>query len=488
MSKVTQNPPLACYYIALVSRFVGWSERALHFAFLLPALVLVLGTYHLARRFTDSPQIAAAAVLLTPGFLVSATSVMCDTMMVALWVVAAILWIEHLEPEKPAYLVAAAFLIAVCALTKYYGGSLILLLFAYSLARLRRLGSWVWYLSIPLLILLGYQFWTRTLYGAGALSGAVSFARSLRHAQSASGLAMGLVGSSFLGGCMLTGLTFAPVLWSRKQILIGSMLTAIAAFPLSSGWLNLGITMAPRDFHERHVWVGVQLAFCIAGGISILALAIADTWKRRDADSLFLLLWVFGTFVFAGFLNWVTNARSILPLLPAAGILLVRRLDAVRTTSPRSFIARRAVPLVVAGILSIWITWGDADLANSERKAATLIAAKTANRSGTVWFEGHWGFQYYMESFGARPIDLNHLSYEAGDSIAFFNNFLLFEVRPEFLASRDIIEIEIPRRTTTLQPKLGAGFYSSEWGPLPFAIGTVPPERYYLVRLARGSK
>src|ERR1700691_4186337 len=50
----TKNPPLASYFIAAAASFVGWSERALHFVFLLPALGVVLGTYRLDRRFTNS--------------------------------------------------------------------------------------------------------------------------------------------------------------------------------------------------------------------------------------------------------------------------------------------------------------------------------------------------------------------------------------------------------------------------------------------------
>src|SRR5437763_15786889 len=42
MSEVTQNPPLASYYMALVGSVAGWSERALHLAFLLPTLALGL--------------------------------------------------------------------------------------------------------------------------------------------------------------------------------------------------------------------------------------------------------------------------------------------------------------------------------------------------------------------------------------------------------------------------------------------------------------
>lgn len=37
MWEVTKNPPLACYYLAISAMILGWSEPALHIAFLLPA-------------------------------------------------------------------------------------------------------------------------------------------------------------------------------------------------------------------------------------------------------------------------------------------------------------------------------------------------------------------------------------------------------------------------------------------------------------------
>jgi hypothetical protein len=55
MADVTKNPPLACYYGAAVGQVAGWSERAFHLAFLVPALALVLGTYRLAKHFTRFP-------------------------------------------------------------------------------------------------------------------------------------------------------------------------------------------------------------------------------------------------------------------------------------------------------------------------------------------------------------------------------------------------------------------------------------------------
>jgi len=82
---VMQNPPLCSYYIAAVASAFGWSEPVLHLAFLFWATMSILGTFVLARRFCREPLVAALLTLFTPVFLVSATSVMCDVIMLALW-------------------------------------------------------------------------------------------------------------------------------------------------------------------------------------------------------------------------------------------------------------------------------------------------------------------------------------------------------------------------------------------------------------------
>jgi Dolichyl-phosphate-mannose-protein mannosyltransferase len=488
MAYETRNPPLASYYSAAAAVFVGWSERALHLAFLLPALATVWGTYRLARRLTNSPLLAAVATLLTPGFLVSANSVMCDTMALALWLWAIIFWVEGLEPQKPSYLASSAVLITLCALTKYFGIALIPLLAVYSLARQRRLGSWAWYLLPPILALTGYQHWTKAVYGLRMITFAAHIATGVRQGRHASILANALVDLSFVGGCALPALTFAPFIWARKKILAVCILSALASFLISTGRIGLGETLGPPDFYRHWFVVGVQLTLFIAAGFSVIALAAADTWKRKDAESLLLMLWVLGTFIFTGFVNWTINARSVLPLIPATGILLARRVDALQTPSMRWRPAMLAIPLAAAGAVSLWLTWADTELANSARSAATLIEQKTIeqktrNQPGTVWFTGHWGFQYYMESFGAHAVVVNDPPHQPGDYLAVVESNHLFEMRPEFVTSRDVIEIPMRLGITTAQSQLGAGFYSADSGPLPFAIGPVPPERYELIRL-----
>ena len=485
MSEVTKNPPLACYFAAAVGALAGWSERALHLGFLLPALLMVLGTYRLAQHFTQSPLIAAAAALLTPGVLVSACSVMCDTVMLALWIWATIFWLEGLESGKRHLLLLSGLLIGAAALTKYFGVCLVPLLFAYSIARQRRLGVWAWYLALPLALLAGYQFWTQALYQHGMFSDALTYAPQRVSGFRYSILFYPLVAASFVGGCTLSALTLAPLVWSRKYVLIAILLEGVS---LAAGWILLGPTL--RATHtgmalQLHWEIGLQLALFIASGGSVLALAAVDFWKHRNADSLLLALWVLGTFVFTAFLNWTINARSVLPLIPAAGILLARRLDTLGIALVKPLQWKVAAALLVSGIVSFCVAQADADWANSARQTAVAIKQRTKDEAGTVWFQGHWGFQYYMQQMGIAPFDYDTTAFTSGDLLVIPRGDLAAQPPPaRFVASDEALKTRLRQPVVTMNTGMEAGFYAAVYGSLPFTFGAVPMDQYSLVRIA----
>jgi hypothetical protein len=273
---------------------------------------------------------------------------------------------------------------------------------------------------------------------------------------------------------------FAPLLWPRRGIILGTIPAGLAGLALWIGWLHPGAV----PFEAHRGLVGVQFAFGVGGGISVLALAGADWWRQRDAEAALLALWVLGTLFFAGFLNWTVNARSVLPLIPAAGILLARRLEGA---SPAHAGWRGAVPggaLLASGLLSLWVTLADAELANSARRAASLVHARTQDESRTVWFQGHWGFQYYLQSLGARPLDFESNEARPGDlMIVPRNNTDAPGVPPGVVGSRETLALPLRSWLTTMSTERGAGFHAAGWGPLPFAFGPVPDERYQILRL-----
>jgi 4-amino-4-deoxy-L-arabinose transferase-like glycosyltransferase len=220
MWEVTQNPPLACYYLAVAAGVLGWNEIALHAALLLPALAVILGTHRLARSFCGRPMFAAFVTLFAPAFLVSSTTVMCDVLMLAFWVWSVVFWVEGTRRDSPWQLSGAALLIALAALTKYYGACLVPLLAAFSVIRNCRLGSWSACLLIPLAALITYAWITRALYGHALLSDAANYATLPKGTAAllSSKLGAGLTALSFTGGCLAVVTLFAPLLWRFRQL------------------------------------------------------------------------------------------------------------------------------------------------------------------------------------------------------------------------------------------------------------------------------
>jgi hypothetical protein len=479
IADVTKNPPLASYYLALFGGIFGWRESALHLALLFPALVVVLGTYRLAGRITRQPLLAALATLFSPGFLLSSTTVMCDILMLALWVLALVFWLEAEDSGRHWQFALATIFVAACALTKYFGLALLPLLLTYSLCKRRRITVAIAYLAVPVLLLALYQHWTRGLYGRGLLSDAIQYASFHNRGHELSLLAKTLVGLAFAGGCAPAALFLSPWLWKRRAI-FATVVVSIAAALLISGHPAWFAT--PR---ASAAWTAVsaQMALWIAGGLSAVGL-VAAALRKPSADRLLVSLWAGGTFLFAAYLNWTINARSILPMIPAAAILIAYVLEN-RTLAPTPrFIAGTGAALLAAALVSVRVARADANLANAGRTAAAQLS-REVHGSATVYFEGHWGFQYYLEQSGARPADLRNSPFHAGDVLVIPENTTnSFGPPPGFvLAGTRIFELPLAGGVATMSEPAGAGFYASVWGPLPFVFGRVPPERYLVAYL-----
>jgi len=316
-------------------------------------------------------------------------------------------------------------------------------------------------------MLAAYQLWTGHLYGRGLLLDAAAYATNWRAGENIPLLDRALMGLSFTGGCVLTALTFAPLLWHVRGWIVA------ATVALSSGWLVA--TRASGIADGDRLAVGAHAVFFVAGGLSLLALAINDVRRERDPDSSLLAAWVIGTFVFASFVNWTINGRSILPLVPAAGILIVRKLGRM---------PRWAVPaaLAVSAIVSLVVLVGDYQLAGTAREASRVIHAKSQGR--TLQFEGHWGFQYYMESWGAKPLDMVKVDLNPGEVVAIaYNNTQIVGLPKSKTGSTDRFEIGPTLPAATMRSLAGAGFYASVFGPLPYRLGAMAPERYSMIEV-----
>ena len=489
-----QNPPGVAYYLAVAAGVVGWGEVGLHAAMVPVGVAAVVGTYLLAAEFCRRPAVAALLLVACPGFLVSATTLMSETPLLCLWVWAVLLWVRGSAADRPGrawpYLLGAGALAAAATLAKYPGINLLPLLVAYAVlcpARRASRPAQVVALLLPVVILVGYDRATAGLYGYGLLSDAILYSRSATAHNPVPLAGRLLDGLCFLGGGGLAAAAVAAVRLGRRAWL--AVPTAVV----------LGLAAA-RSFSVPTVWAtagsawgyDAQCGLLAAAGVGVAAACVSGRAGRGDpADrrrGWFLLAWVGGVFAFAAFLNWSVNIRSVLPLLPAACILAVRATDRdadVPRRWPTSYRAAAAASAVVA----LLVAAADDRFADDNRTAAAQLTARlrpaavSGGHRPTVWFGGHWGFQWYMERGGAKPLDADHPTYVPGDLVVLpLDNY---GTRPMSapLTTVDQLQIGDGPWLSTMDLAAGAGFYFSPGDRLPFVFGPVPPEAFRIERV-----
>jgi 4-amino-4-deoxy-L-arabinose transferase-like glycosyltransferase len=487
MFSIMQNPPLSSYYIALMASFLGWSEPAMHGAFLVPAVAAILGTFFLARRLCNSPLLAALLLLFTSVFLVSATGVMCDVWLLALWVWSIECWMHALERNSARLLFLASILAAAAALTKYFGVALVPLLAVYTLVRERRVTHRILYFFVPILVIASYEVITKAKYGQGLFSDAMLVSWNENAKPEQHFFQQLFIGLSFAGGCLFSVLFYAPLLklssreagslaaesgW-KPNFRIHIAGVVIFAFLVPLFYFGAARTALPFG-------IAIEGALFVTVGIGILALALVDIVRHKTANSLLLGLWVFGTFVFAAVMNWTITSRTFLPMAPAVVILLIRRLR----LPPANGSFMHWWLILPSALVSLLITIGDYKLANTARIAASQFQQRFRNESGTVWFEGHWGFQYYMQQWKAKPVDLEQHGLVPGDVLIVPINNTNVSRKPAAPTIASFEQINYAQFfAITMSREIGAGFYSSKWGPLPWEVAPVPPEHYLIFRI-----
>jgi 4-amino-4-deoxy-L-arabinose transferase-like glycosyltransferase len=488
MWKFNYNPPLMSYFLAGVASLFGWHEIVLHLACLVVAYMAAAGIYELARLWCDRPLLATVVAIFTPVFLVSSTTLMCDVLMLTFWIWSVVLWERALTSREQSrwQFVGAGALAGLAVLTKYSAITLLPLLPILSILRTRKLGWWLVGLAVPLLMVAGYELITARMYGTGLLFASTRFVSTSRMEFPGGWKAKGIISLAFAGGSLLPVLFFTPWLWRWRTLLAGGIVIlgmGLGMFRLGS---NLGLILPWGNLELLNRWYFLlQVGLLIAAGLHLFLLVGAEVWQRRNIISMILVLWVVSGLVFPTMLNWTVCARRFLPIVPAAAILLVRRLGATRRNSPAG--GWWVWPLVPAAAITLSVAMADYQLANSVRKAARQIAAEYKSTGYKLWFEGGYGtLQYYMEKLGGQRIDVERSLLQPGDVVVvpWYNNATM-TLPPGSVGWVEGLEY----RPYSWMNSYGsaesgaAGFYGADSGPVPFAIGRFPPQVYFVVKV-----
>ena len=149
---------------------------------------------------------------------------------------------------------------------------------------------------------------------------------------------------------------------------------------------------------------------------------------------------------------------------------------------PASFRRKTSYALIgVAALIAVATTHADFIWAGTARVAAKEIMAKY-NKLGNVWFQGHWGFQFYMEKLGANPVNFSENDIQPGDFVVIpLNNTNLAELNHRF-SLVEALDFSSDSFLLTMSLNNGVGFYASVWGAMPYIVEKNSIERYLIYR------
>jgi Dolichyl-phosphate-mannose-protein mannosyltransferase len=451
--KVTQNPPLNSYILAIPGSLFGVSEIACHFTGILFAVGCCWMMYRIASRYTRYPEIPTFLTIASPGFLVSATNVMADVPLLFFWLLSVELTMSATKENQTGKLWFAGLSIAAASMTKYFGLALLPLLIIYWMVKTGKITIHLLAFFIPVLVIFTWGLYSEAFGGIFHPYGAAQY--SVKGKSLTDLITYTSQTISFLGGSLLWPIFFIPILFrfSSKTIAF-SFVTGVLSFFLG------------KEFWDWNINTGVHFGIMIFIGLVSLLPGIKFIYYHRNADNLLLLLWFAGTIVFSILLNWTINARILLIALFPLGLFFIQFIESRTKLERKKFIYSTAI---ITLFISMFIAWGDSQLALASRNFSQTYVRKNIQEGQTVYFSGHWGFQYYMEQEGAKPLDYARISLKKGDFVVYptqNTNVRLIQMPGKRIDVKKYKAFFVGPFTLHMQAK--AGFYSSIWGPVPY--------------------
>jgi hypothetical protein len=392
--------PVVAYWGALGLALVGPSVFAWKLWLFPFALLFTVALHRLARRFAPGLELwLVAATLFGPAFLPS-MNYMQDVPAMALGLAALSLFLDAAD-RRSLWLALAAGLVAGLAMqTKWTQGMIPAAILLYgSLSQRLRL-AFVACVAAGL-VFVGWEAAMTLRYGHGMLLFQLGF----------------------------------PFLWTpRSQMILPllQLLGALLPVPALLGGAALGAPRWVLGLLGAAVVVGwsllwawpVENALFLASGaacvatwvalsVSLLRRQAVGAWLAAHQTEVFLILWLAGEVATYFVISYFPAVRRVLATVLVATFLVGR--------AGSLALGRRALPL--APLLALQAALGLAvwsvDLleARAQQQLAEQAVQNIRSRdpSGTIWFVGHWGFQYYAEAAGMKPLIPDHTLVRQGD-------------------------------------------------------------------------
>ncbi len=403
-------PPVVPYWFASAVALFGERPFLWKLWFLPFSLALVVGVFHLLKRFARPVALPMTAVIaLCPAYLPS-WNLMLDMPLLALSTASLALFLVACERDSTRWALWAGVVAGLAAQTKYNGLLSVPVIVTYALLQRK------WRLGLLASIAAGgvflaWECFTLAKYGRS------HFHWSLLHPDNVSGTwpRMRMVRAL----CLTLGATLAPIALFEVLTWKGGRWLAAAGVALvvfGFSWLTDHLDESP-----------VYAAFAVALGLTTTT-ALVRLWRTPSAAAptsagwrrtgTFLALWLGLEIASYLVLQPFGAVRRVLGV--ALVVMVIAASGAAAAWQPawrpwlRGLVAFSALIGGGFATLDAREAWVSRD---SARRADQTI--RESQSEPTIWYLGHWGFTYYAQQLGMKPIIPDHSQLKRGDWLIF---------------------------------------------------------------------
>jgi hypothetical protein len=434
LAKVTTNPPLVSYWLALFVAVGGYREWWLHLAFAPFVALLGWGMYRLTARFTGQEWAwwGVGWVLLSPAVL-PGMNLMRDVPAFALFVGGLACWVEGLAQGNRRWLITGALLGGLSGLAKYTALFWIPLVLFYTLQqRAWRQVGWMLIAVLPITAWSAMNLWT---------DGEVHLIYLWQERRGSAPWE-----AKFLPGVVCLGAS-TLLLWGllphwREALGQGWLWKTALIAGACGGLIYWHLTL----FEGRPIYAQT-LFWLVCGGVLLGTVLLVSPRAENGSDS-FLRVWLAAALIVAVWGVPFQAMRHLLYALPPIVLLWAPR------------VGKRPFLLLLQGLLSLMVIAADYDYAVRYKRIASEFAELFAGER--VWYAGSWGWMFYAEQHSFRKLLPTGEGLQRGDVILVPQRVYKGKMPPDFernamLLNERVEKPFVPLRTMDFE---GAAYYA----------------------------
>ncbi len=414
-------PPVVPYWLALGTALFG-EHIALLKLWLFPFVWALAWALHaLLVRFARGTEHAVLPLLMLSAAVLPTVNLMLDVPAVALALASVELFIRAAARRNVALTVLAGVIAGLAMQTKYSAFVAPTVIAWFGITH-RRFALASLAVGACVTVFGGWELWLAQKYGQShfAFHASSSGGGGLREfVQSKLNLIAplgGYVGCLAVGAGLLAGSALrVPRRWFVGVAVVWCVGFVLAA-TLPRRWTMLNADVSAITAFWQFggaVWLAAvaacagALLFRVRKGLSI----------RANAGTLFVVGWLVIEVVAALGLTPFPAARRVIGVALVMGLLAARAASRISRARPE----RQAPPWVFAVGIAVGVLVAAFDTLDAFPEKVCAEGAAEFVRggapSGQVWYVGHWGFQYYCEREGMKPLIAKQTVARAGDYV-----------------------------------------------------------------------